>query len=55
MDKTQVQGNGSSMTVTIDSQRNATYALAGRVIRPATGNVIPGTVSSVVQMNFTYQ
>ncbi|HGM5490686.1 TPA: fimbrial protein [Serratia fonticola] len=52
--KSLVQGNGSSMTVNVDAQHNATYALAGRVISPA-GNSGPGTVNSVVQMNFTYQ
>lgn len=51
--KTLVQGNGSSMTVAVDAQHNATYALAGRLmIFSDTG---PGTFSSVVQMNFTYQ
>lgn len=51
--KTLVQGNGSSMTVSVDAQHNATYALAGRLmIFSDTG---PGTFSSVVQMNFTYQ
>ena len=52
--KTQVQGTGSSMTVNVDAQHNATYALAGRLISPA-GNTGAGSVNSVVQMNFTYQ
>lgn len=51
--KTLVQGNGSSMTVSVDAQHNATYALAGRLmIFSDTG---PGTFSSIVQMAFTYQ
>jgi minor fimbrial subunit len=54
VDKNKVQGNGSSMTVNVDAQHNATYALAGRLISPA-GNTGPGTVNSVVQINFTYQ
>lgn len=53
-DKTQIQGNGSGMAVTVDAQHNAIYALAARLITPA-GNVGPGTVRSVVQINFTYQ
>ncbi|MBL5863881.1 type 1 fimbrial protein [Serratia fonticola] len=51
--KTLVQGNGSSMTVAVDAQHNATYALAGRLM--VFGDTGPGTFSSVVQMNFTYQ
>jgi minor fimbrial subunit len=51
--KALVQGNGSSMTVSVDAQHNATYALAGRLmIFSDTG---PGTFSSIVQMSFTYQ
>lgn len=51
--KSLVQGDGSSMTVAVDAQHNATYALAGRVM--STGNAGPGTFRSVVQMGFTYQ
>jgi minor fimbrial subunit len=46
--------NGGGMTVNVDAQRNATYALVGRMNSP-TGNTGPGTINSVVQMNFTYQ
>lgn len=53
-DRSKIQSNGSSMTVAVDAQRNATYALAGRLISP-TGNAGPGSVNTVVQMNFTYQ
>ena len=52
--KSQIQGNGSSMTVNVDAQHNATYALAGRMFSPG-GNTGSGTINSVVQMNFTYQ
>ncbi|MNC80554.1 hypothetical protein D3C75_1333940 [compost metagenome] len=45
---------GTGMTVNVDAQRNATYALVGRMNSP-TGNTGPGTINSVVQMNFTYQ
>ncbi|NTY86575.1 type 1 fimbrial protein [Serratia fonticola] len=45
---------GAGMTVNVDAQRNATYALVGRMNSP-TGNTGPGTINSVVQMNFTYQ
>ncbi|MBL5902943.1 fimbrial protein [Serratia fonticola] len=51
--KTLVQGNGTSMTVNVDAQHNATYVLAARVI--STGNAVAGTVNSIVQMSFTYQ
>jgi minor fimbrial subunit len=51
--KTLVQGDGSTMTVPVDAQHNATYALAGRLM--VFGDTGPGTFSSVVQMNFTYQ
>lgn len=53
-DKSQVLGNTSSMTVNIDAQHNATYALAGRLYS-VNGNTGPGTFSGIVQMNFTYQ
>ncbi|MNC55857.1 hypothetical protein D3C75_1054140 [compost metagenome] len=46
--------NGGGMTVNIDAQRNATYALVGRMNSPM-GNAGPGTINSIVQMNFTYQ
>jgi minor fimbrial subunit len=52
--RSNVLPHGSSMTVNVDAQRKATYALAGRLIRLA-DSPGPGTVSSVVQMNFTYQ
>jgi minor fimbrial subunit len=53
MNKSLVQGDGSTMTVPVNAQRNATYALAGRlIVNDDTG---PGTFSSVVQMSFTYQ
>ncbi|AKG70093.1 fimbrial-like adhesin protein SfmF [Serratia fonticola] len=51
--KTLVQGNGSSMTVSVDAQHNATYALAGRLM--SFSDTGPGTFSSIVQMAFTYQ
>ncbi|MBL5903543.1 fimbrial protein [Serratia fonticola] len=51
--RTLVQGAGSTMTVPVDEQHNATYALAGRLI--VTDDTGAGTFSSVVQMNFTYQ
>ncbi|MBL5826385.1 fimbrial protein [Serratia fonticola] len=51
--RTLVQGVGSTMTVPVDEQHNATYALAGRLI--VTDDTGAGTFSSVVQMNFTYQ
>ncbi|MEX2952251.1 fimbrial protein [Serratia fonticola] len=50
---TLVQGDGSSMTVLVDAQHIATYALAGRLM--VFGDTGPGTFNSVVQMNFTYQ
>ncbi|CNI11569.1 putative mannose-resistant/Proteus-like fimbrial protein [Yersinia aldovae] len=53
-DKAKVLGNGSSMTVDIDARHNAVYDLTGRLLSVA-GNTGPGTFSSVVQMNFTYQ
>lgn len=46
--------NGGGMTVNVDAQRNATYALVGRMNSPM-GNAGPGTINSIVQMNFTYQ
>jgi minor fimbrial subunit len=46
--------NGGGMTVNVGAQRNAIYALVGRMNSP-TGNAGPGTINSVVQMNFTYQ
>ncbi|HEN3580541.1 TPA: fimbrial protein [Yersinia enterocolitica] len=49
-----IQGNGSTMSVDVDAQHKATYALAGRLYS-VNGNTTPGTFSSVVQMNFTYQ
>ncbi|HGM5490612.1 TPA: fimbrial protein [Serratia fonticola] len=49
-----VQGNGSSMTVNVDAQHEATYALAARVYS-VNGDTVAGTLSSVVVMNFTYQ
>lgn len=52
--KAAVQGNGSSMTVNVDAQHEATYALAGRIYS-VNGNTVAGTFSSVVVMNFTYQ
>ncbi|WP_260515791.1 fimbrial protein [Serratia fonticola] len=51
--KTVVQSDGSSMTVPVDAQLNATYALAGRLIR--FDDTSAGSFRSVVQMNFTYQ
>ncbi|MEX2988717.1 fimbrial protein [Serratia fonticola] len=51
--KTVVQSDGSSMTVSVDAQRNAIYALAGRLIR--FDETSAGSFRSVVQMNFTYQ
>mgnify|MGYP000030189227 CR=1 FL=1 len=51
--KTLVQGNGSTMTVPVDAQHNATFALAGRLI--VNDSTRPGTFSSVVQLGFTYQ
>lgn len=51
--KSLVQGDGSSMTVAVNAQHNAIYALAGRVM--STGGTGPGTFRSVVQMSFTYQ
>lgn len=53
-DRTQIQGNGSSMATTIDAQSNAIYNLAARLKTP-TGNASAGTISSVVLMTFTYQ
>ncbi|WP_411750946.1 fimbrial protein [Serratia sp. (in: enterobacteria)] len=53
-DKATVLGNASSMTVDIDAQHNAVYELAGRLLT-VNGNTGPGTFSSIVQMNFTYQ
>lgn len=46
--------NGGGMTVNVDAHRGATYALAGRLNSPR-GDTGPGTINSVVQMNFTYQ
>lgn len=51
--KTLVQGDGSSMTVSVDAQHNAIYDLAGRLISFA--DTTSGSFSSVVQINFTYQ
>lgn len=51
--KNLVQGDGSTMTVSVDAQRSATYALAGRLI--SFSDTSTGTFSSVVQMGFTYQ
>lgn len=53
-DRAQILSNGTSMTVDIDSQHNAEYLLAGRLVS-IHGNTGAGTFSSVVQMNFTYQ
>ncbi|CAI1803167.1 putative fimbrial protein SthD [Serratia fonticola] len=53
INKSLIQGNGSTMTVPVDAQRSATYALAGRLI--VTDDTGAGTFSSVVQMAFTYQ
>ncbi len=52
--KSVVLSNNSSMTVDVDAQHSATYALAGRVYS-VNSNAGGGTISSVVQMNFTYQ
>ncbi|MGL5389659.1 MAG: fimbrial protein [Serratia sp. (in: enterobacteria)] len=52
--KAVIQGNGSSMTVKVDAQHEANYALAGRIYS-VNGNAVAGTFSSVVVMNFTYQ
>lgn len=52
--KTQILGNGTSMTVDIDAQHKAEYQLAGRLIS-VNGNTGAGTFESIVQMNFTYQ
>lgn len=46
--------NGGGMTVNVNAQRGATYALVGRINSP-TGDTGPGTINSIVQMNFTYQ
>ncbi|MBF7978833.1 fimbrial protein [Rahnella laticis] len=53
-DKSNILGNGTSMTVNIDAQHQATYLLAGRLVS-INGNTGPGTFNSVVQLNFTYQ
>lgn len=51
--KTLVQGDGTSMTVSVDALHNATYALAGRLIN--FNDTSAGSFRSIVQMNFTYQ
>ena len=51
--KTLVQGDGTSMTVSVDALHNATYALAGRLIN--FNDTTAGSFRSIVQMNFTYQ
>lgn len=46
--------NNSTLTVSVDSNHNATFPLAARLITP-TGEVRPGTIMSTVLVNFTYQ
>lgn len=53
-DKSNILGNGTSMTVNIDAQHQAAYLLAGRLVS-INGNTGPGTFNSVVQLDFTYQ
>ncbi|HEJ9059135.1 TPA: type 1 fimbrial protein [Serratia fonticola] len=52
--KALVQGNGSRMTVNVDAQHEAIYALAGRIYS-VNGDTVAGTLSCVLVMNFTYQ
>jgi P pilus assembly protein, pilin FimA len=48
-------GNGSALTVDIDSQSHkAMIQLAARIYSPV-GHAVKGTVNSVVSVNFTYQ
>lgn len=53
-DKTQTLGPDSTMTVNVDAENNAIYALVGRLYS-SKGGVSSGTFSSVVEMDFSYQ
>lgn len=53
-DRSVVQGNGSKMTANVDAQHSAIYNLAARLYS-VQGNVVAGTFTSVVLLNFTYQ
>lgn len=52
-DRSDLLSNSSSMTVSVDSDRSATFPLAARLY--STGKAQPGKVSSTVLVNFTYQ
>lgn len=47
------KGNGSTMSVPVDSSRNATFALKARPYSP-TGGATVGDINTVVLMDFTY-
>lgn len=48
-----VLGNNSSLILPVQADRTVTYALSARAVTP-TGNVMPGSISAVVQANFIY-
>ncbi|MGL5384396.1 MAG: fimbrial protein [Serratia sp. (in: enterobacteria)] len=46
------KGNGSTMTVDVDASKNATFDLFAKPY--SNGGTTPGTITTVVLMNFTY-
>lgn len=48
-----ILGNNSTLTQTVQTDKTVTYALSTRAVT-ATGKVMPGSINSVVQANFTY-
>lgn len=48
-----ILGNGSTLTQAVQTDKTVTYALNARAYS-ATGSAMPGSVSAVVQANFTY-
>jgi minor fimbrial subunit len=48
-----ILGNGSSLIQAVQPDKTVTYALNARAYS-ATGSVMPGNISAVVQANFTY-
>lgn len=48
-----ILGNNSTLTQPVLADKTVTYALSARAVTP-TGSVIPGSIVSVVQANFTY-
>ncbi|HBE9078755.1 fimbrial protein [Serratia fonticola] len=48
-----ILGNTSTLTQPVQADKTVTYALSARAVT-ASGNVMPGSISAVVQANFTY-